>query len=311
MTIYLDIVFFENLCMNYIILFATGYILKIKMKHIRIIFSSILGSGYAVLIYIQDAIFYSNIVIKILLSIVMILTAFYPKKIKLFFKELVLFYLVSFVFGGCAFALLYFVKPQNILMRNGVYVGKYPIQIALLGGIVGFVMVEVAFRLVKNKMTKKDMFADLYLYSNETEVKVKALVDSGNMLKDPISGLPVIVVEKEELYKIFSKKILDNTENIINGEFSNELYQNEADVISKFRMIPFTSLGKQNGLLLGIKTDKVKICFAETEEVVTGVIIGIYDKTLTKNGEYKALVGLDITERRAQDEFTSNIKIEY
>ena len=26
MTVYLDIVFLENLCMNYIILFATGYI---------------------------------------------------------------------------------------------------------------------------------------------------------------------------------------------------------------------------------------------------------------------------------------------
>ena len=32
MTIYLDVVLLENLCMNYIILFATGYIMKLKMK---------------------------------------------------------------------------------------------------------------------------------------------------------------------------------------------------------------------------------------------------------------------------------------
>lgn len=40
MTIYLDVVLFENLCMNYIILFATGYIMKIKIKQLRLIISS-------------------------------------------------------------------------------------------------------------------------------------------------------------------------------------------------------------------------------------------------------------------------------
>ncbi len=37
MTIYLDVVLLENLCMNYIILFATGYIMKVKTKQWRLI----------------------------------------------------------------------------------------------------------------------------------------------------------------------------------------------------------------------------------------------------------------------------------
>ena len=40
MTIYLDVVLLENLCMNYIILFATSYIMKIKTKQWRLIISS-------------------------------------------------------------------------------------------------------------------------------------------------------------------------------------------------------------------------------------------------------------------------------
>ena len=40
MTIYIDVVLFENLIMNYIILFTTSQILKIKQKHIRLILSS-------------------------------------------------------------------------------------------------------------------------------------------------------------------------------------------------------------------------------------------------------------------------------
>ena len=44
MTIYVDVVLFENLIMNYIILFTTSQILKNEPKHIRIILASLLGA---------------------------------------------------------------------------------------------------------------------------------------------------------------------------------------------------------------------------------------------------------------------------
>ena len=61
MTIYLDIVFVENIIMNYIILFATGIICKEKIRQIRIIISSIIGSIYSVAYYIKPQnILYQN-----------------------------------------------------------------------------------------------------------------------------------------------------------------------------------------------------------------------------------------------------------
>ena len=62
MTVYLDIVLIENLCMNYIILFATGFIMKLKMKHLRLILSSLLGSIYAILAYMQVLEIYSTMI---------------------------------------------------------------------------------------------------------------------------------------------------------------------------------------------------------------------------------------------------------
>ena len=132
MTIYLDVVLLENLCMNYIILFATGYILKLKLNHIRLILSSILGGIYAILSYIKILPIYSNFALKIILSITMVYIAYKPKNIKIAGKQIVIFYLTSFVFGGTAFFLLYFVKPQDILIKNGIYIGTYPLKIALL-----------------------------------------------------------------------------------------------------------------------------------------------------------------------------------
>lgn len=104
--------------MNYIILYATGIIIKAPISLIRIFLSSAIGSIYAILSYISFLEIYSNIVLKIMLSITMIYIAFNPKNLKIFFKQLIIFYLTSFTFGGVAFALLYFINPQNILMEK-------------------------------------------------------------------------------------------------------------------------------------------------------------------------------------------------
>ena len=297
MTIYIDVVLIENLCMNYIILFSTSYILKIKRNHFRLIISALLGGVYSILAYMQIVEIYSNFFIKIILSIAMVYIAYNAKNIKLLMKQIVIFYLTSFVFGGCAFALLYFVKPQEILMKNGMYIGTYPLKIALLGGIVGFAITVVAFKVVKYRMTKKDMFCEITIYMKEKSVKAKAMIDTGNMLKDPISRMSVIVVEKDILYEIIPYKILNNLDKIIGGEIASEIYDKEiVEYISKFKVIPFTSLGKQNGLLLGIKASKVKIELDSNEEELENVIIGIYDKKLSKKNNYNALLGLDILE---------------
>ena len=192
-----------------------------------------------------------------------------------------------------------------------MFVGKYPIQIALLGGIVGFTVTQIAFKTVKGRITKKDIYADLVMFWNEKEINIKALIDTGNMLKDPITDLPVIVVYKNVLYSIFPKEVLDNVENIINGKIANEIYLKEQNFISKIRIIPFSSLGKQNGLLLGVKVEKIKIYFDEKYKIIHGAIIGIYEKPLAKNNEYTALLGLDILERGEENEFTSNVKIKH
>lgn len=297
MTIYIDVVLIENLCMNYIILFATGYILKEKRNSIRLILSALIGGIYSIIAYMQILDLYSNMGMKFLLSVIMVYIAYNAKNIKKMARQIVMFYMVSFVFGGCAFALLYFVKPQEIIMQNGMYVGTYPLKIALLGGIVGFTIMTIAFKVVKAKLRKKDMYCEIQIYLNEKNIKTKAMIDTGNMLKDPITRMPVIVVQKNVLYDIIPYKILDNLENIIGGDVPKELYENEnIQYISKFRVIPFSSIGKQNGLLLGFKASKVETYFDETKREIQNVVIGIYNQSLSKKDEYCALIGLDLLE---------------
>lgn len=305
MTIYVDIVLFENLCMNYIILFGTAYIIKIKVRHIRIFFASMMGAVYAVLAYSGIFPIYANLITKIVLSICMTYIAFNPKKLKGLIKELIVFYLVSFALGGCAFALLYIVRPQDIFIKNGVLIGTYPLKIALLGGITGFVITYVAFKVVKSRITKNEIIYKAIVKIEKQELEINVLLDTGNMLKDPISDDSVIMIEKTKLYKILPKELLDNINKFLGGEFENA---ENLEYKKRIRFIPFTSVGKQNGMLLGIKADLVKIITDVDEIINEKAIIGIYEKTFSKSGKYSGLIGLDILERSESDEHFANIK---
>ena len=293
MTVYVDVVLLENLCMNYIILFGTGYIIKLKIKHWRILVSSSIGAVYAILAYMGIFPLYANIVVKIILSLCMVYIAFNPKNIKAIIKELALFYLVSFALGGCAFALLYIVRPQDIFMKDGVYIGTYPLKIALLGGVVGFIITYVAFKVVKTRMNKNELIYEIVLKINEKELTTKVMLDTGNMLKDPISNNPVILIEKKILYGILPKELLENTKNMLGGDFKNN-DDLENEYRTRLRIIPFTSVGKQNGMMLGIKVDEIKIITDIDEIINTNAIVCVYEKEFSKRGKYFGIMGMDL-----------------
>lgn len=292
MTIYIDVVLIENLLMNYIILFATAIILKIQIKQIRLITGSLIGAIYTIISYISGLKIYSNFFLKLILSIIIIYISFNPKNLKKLLKFTLIFYLTSFVFGGAAFALIYVVKPQELLKNNGLVLNAKSLRVIFISAIIAFIVIIIGFRIVKNKISAKDMYCDIEIKINNKKIETKAMIDTGNFLKEPITNTPVIVVEHTLLYECIPKEILNHIEDILGGDFSEIPDNIRKEYISKLKVIPFSSLGKQNGMLLGIKPEGVIIKNEEEEKENNNVIIGIYNKSLTKRGEYRALLGI-------------------
>ena len=280
--------------MNSIILYATSIILKLKPKLFRILISSAIGSIYSIILYITEMKIYSSIISKIILSIIMTYVAFNPQNVKKMWKQILIFYLTSFVFGGVALYLIYFLKPQDILMKNGMYVGENILKIILLGGIVAFVVIKISLKIIKTKISSKDMYCNIKIKLNEKEVETTAMLDTGNLVKEPITNTPVIIVESSLLYEMLPKEILNNLEEVLNGNLSDIPEEIQEKYISKMRCIPFKSLGKENGMLLGIRADEIEVIKEDENKIIKNAIIGIYDKSLTRRGEYRALVGIDL-----------------
>ena len=294
MTIYLDVIFLENIVINYIILYVTGLISKSKIKQKKILLGASIGAIYSIIYYLFKLKVYSSSIIKIILSIAIIYVVFNSNNFKDLFKLVLLFYLTSFVFGGAAIATIYMVDSQNITIQNGVLVGSYTIKTILIGIIVAYFTLIFAFKIMKSKLSKKDLICEIRVTLNNKIIKTKALIDTGNLLKEPITNLPVIVMEHTLLFDVIPKDILNNTEKVLGGDFSKIPDDIKDEYSSKLKVIPFSSLGKQNGMLLGIKGEDLTVYLKDETKKIEKVIIGIYNKSLTKRGEYRSLLGIEV-----------------
>lgn len=186
MTIYIDIVLLENIVMNYIIILATAIISKSKISIWRSLFASAIGSIYSILNYMVELNNITNLLLKFLISIIMIKIAYNSNKLKYFFKQLVLFYLTSFTFGGVTFMLLYFINPSNVIYNNNNnLVGMYPVKVTLIGGLVGFVVISIVAIVIKNRMNQNNIIYDLEILHKGKQVKIKTLMDSRKLIEGP------------------------------------------------------------------------------------------------------------------------------
>ena len=306
MTIYLDLILLENIVMNYIIILATGMICRVNIKYFRIFLSSLLGAVYAIITYVVNLEIYTNQITKILVSVCMVYIAFNSCSVKVMLKQLIIFYLTSFCFGGAAYYLLYNLSPNLIKSINGALVGTYPIKIAVLGGILGFFVVNISFKIIKSKLTKKDMIYEIDIVYKENKATIKVILDTGNLLTDPITKIPVVIVEAQKLKNIIPEKILNNIENVI---YNNGFEDIDEEIKTRCSIIPFSSIGKNNGIIIGFRPDYIKIYTSDGEEIRRKVIIGIHNNKIAKNGIYSGLIGLNLLNEGDQYEYNSITKI--
>ena len=290
--------------MNYIILLATGLLTRSKIKALRLMMAALLGSGYAVMSYVSKIELYQTHWMKALLSMGMVYIAFLPRDAKKLMKTIISFYLTSFCFGGTAYYLLYYINPSQIRQVNGVLTGSYPIKIAILGGVVGFLVLDVAFKLVKHKLDKVSIVYRVEIHYQGRHCIINTMLDTGHQLREPITGLPVVVVEKEALQELISKETVEKMLSVFHQESDEGI---EDSLKLRCRLIPYSSIGKENGMLVGFKPDHINIYDEDGEQITREAMIAIYESKLSRNGTYAGLMGLEllneITERQVREKY--------
>jgi stage II sporulation protein GA (sporulation sigma-E factor processing peptidase) len=203
---------------------------------------------------------------------------------------------VDFPVTGAAFAFIYFNQSGGFIRNGIVYVfwqSKW--TLVFLSIITAAIILRVFWDILQYKFVKEKLLTKLKIAFENKIIDLSALVDTGNSLHDPLTNLPVIVVEFRAIKDILPTDI----QSIFEEAKENDLPSVTSIVsnskwLSRFRLIPFTSLGKENGMLIGFKPDYIEIGEDESKRDINDVIIGIYNRVLSKNSNYNALLGPEL-----------------
>ncbi len=292
--VYVDQVLIGNLIMNYVILWAAGRLGQVRQRFPRLLLAAGVGSIYSLLSFFPSAGWLYNLPAKALMSLVMVLVAFAPLSWRVLAGCFCFFYLASFSLGGMVFGFTYLLHSSPVIAGEAEWItsvtGRYFWAVVLLALCFFWAVYYTGgwFFRKKGGLNRFQVPLGISIYGRN--VKVNALVDTGNSLMDPLTGEPVIVVEYSAIKVIlpsvvkvfFEKKELDYTSLLAALEGT--------PWAARFRVIPFHSLGMEHGLLVGIRPDEVEIDQNGGKALVDRVVIGISRSRLNSGSAYHALL---------------------
>lgn len=264
MIVYAEFVFLICLIMNTLIFWVSSKINELKVSIFRVILGGLISALLAtILIAFSSLGHIYNFIIAILILIVGLLVVFGKIKIKKFMYIIFFTHITAFSSAGIA-----------LFLRNFIYTNDLMFDI-LLTNLVTIVVASICIYIVcKYRYSLRHSFCSVKIFFDGKTVEIKTLIDTGNLLIDPMSKKPVIIAELSSI-----SILIRHEENPNTLKLSDELIA-----------IPFQSIG-EIGYMAGFNPDKVLIkdendCFYEVNEVV----IGISKLKLSPKGDYQGLI---------------------
>lgn len=249
MVIYLDVLIIVNIYITYFTLKATAKLLHIGYNPKRLILASVLGGIFSLTAVLRAGLI-PLILLRTLLTFIITVTAFgFPDIGGLFLRMLI-------NIGGstviCGISIMLREYTGSTVFNA---TGGYPyLNISVMTLIIATTLAYTAltiFRRICDKPTTGELI-ELTIKKDGKTVKLSAFPDSGNNLKDFLTGCPVIVCRKEKLDGIFTA---ENTEMLPSGT----------------RIIPFSSVGG-NGFITAFRADTVTAQYKGTEKNINALI---------------------------------------
>lgn len=283
--IYLDVLIAVNWMIDSLLLSATARVLRLTPKRWRVVVGGFLGAVGACLIFLTNAPTLLVLVLHFFCACILIKTAFSFSKVSVYFKQTLVFYVISALFSGVVSALWSLTKSEAIYACNGVvYVDISPLLLTVFAVISYGVILLYEYLTRKRAPHGYEFF--LYIDDGNGVCECRALYDTGMHVREPFSGRPVVIVEQAViepcLSTVLKEALCCTTTSVPSGMYT------------RLRFIPYRALGS-DGLLpafvpkhMTIKTDQNKL------RDISGTYVAV-SKDLGR-GEYQALVGSDSIE---------------
>lgn len=255
MAIYLDLVIVLNFLVDFLLLMGTNRLAGYPPGAGRAAAASALGGLYGGACLLPGFRFLGNTLWRIVSLGLMGTLAFGLNRGTL--RRCVLFVLLSMALGGIAL---------------GLGSGSVP---SLLGAAAGVLMLcVVGFR--GSADTRR--FIPVELEYGNRQVRLIAMHDTGNTLRDPLTGTPVLIAGPkigQAIAELTEEELRDPAKAVLNHP--------------GMRLVPYRAVGKSSGMLAAIRVRRAKVGNRDGSLMVAFAPDG-----LGENGEFEALIGGEV-----------------
>ncbi len=310
LVVYIDLIFAANLLIDGILLWLTGWLVKLKVSWWRLILSALVGALYVVMMFVPELSFLYTFLIKFGLSVVMLWIAFGFRSLQSYLRALGAFYMINFAAAGGIVGVHYLLQSSGDIWNGILFTSSggqaYRLKIGFWFVLALLPLVLLLFKLIQSSKVRRER---LETYIGEVCVEIEGvsvscpgLLDTGNRLNDPLTRIPVMVMEaslweghlpaswKGRLTEISSDKLL------LEADGQSFAWQD------RLRLVPYRGVNRGASLMLALKPDLVTIKLGEETFFSKRVLIGLDGGTLSGDGAYRAVIHPDLTQREAAAE---------
>ncbi len=331
--VYADIFFLVNFCFDLSLLYLAGRLARSSVAGRRLILGALGGALYGAASLYPGLAFLMSLPAKTIASLLMVALA-YPaslRGLRLYGRVLGLFYLVSFVVGGAALAWNYLLAGVPSL-DGGLAAGSLGVGAVLPAVLVGAILLHWVLVAGRERERVLSLCVPCRIEVEGLEAKFRALVDTGNRLRDPLSDSPVVIVEYPALHRILPSRLglvwgcgEDGYRESGSSDTGSERggagcgqagsegqragaepdepnLSRLAEILggtswlARIRLIPFSSLGRASGLLVGFRPDALVVGEGGRSVRRTDVVVCVSPRPLSAEGGYRALLPPEVLE---------------
>ncbi len=201
MIVYVEYVLLDNFIIDFIIFYSVAKILKLKIQKVRIVLACVLGVGFAFAIPFINITNIILFLIKLLMGVILVYVAFSFTKLKQFFLTYLSFIFLTFLLGGICYGLQGFVQSTKVINGTISYVNDFPVSLIIVAIFIFFILGKNLYSTIK----LKKRFISISIFYKGKELKLNALIDSGNQLIDGKTKLPISFLSKQDFIKNFGQ----------------------------------------------------------------------------------------------------------
>lgn len=272
-----------------VLLWMVGQIGGTKTKWPRLILGGAVGGLFQFLFMVNQVSggivhpwIVSPVIFTLIVPLSMVSLAFLSFKVKKILKLFGYFYLLSFLLSGIHWGLDSINRRYFQLKIN--FWWRFWGHLTLI-----FILGELGWGVVHRKLWDRICLFPIQISWDGNELNLNALLDTGNRLHDPLTKVPVVIIELDQVKKFLPVEIIELIEKIQSGELDSD-WKLPNVWGERVRVLPFKSIGKEHGILIGFRPDSLKVWQKQQAIIHDQVVVGICNRSLSPEGAFQALI---------------------